>query len=96
MDAERLGQPDRIVGRGAADVDVLAEDGELLGEVAVALVQASKRSPGQMRRSGQRWKGCVPPPQTAMLLRAQCSRSVSRRPARSAAMPVDGGPAAGC
>ena len=36
--AERLRQPDRIVGRSAADVDVLAEDSELLGEVAVAPV----------------------------------------------------------
>ncbi|EXI63871.1 MAG: hypothetical protein AW07_04804 [Candidatus Accumulibacter sp. SK-11] len=40
--AERLRQPDRIVGRSAADVDVLAEDSELLGEVAVALVQRVK------------------------------------------------------
>ena len=36
--AERLRQPDRIVGGLAADVDVLAEDGELLGQIAVALI----------------------------------------------------------
>ena len=38
IDTERLGQPDGIVGRGAADMDVLAEDGELFGQIAVALI----------------------------------------------------------
>ena len=35
---KRLRQPDRVVGRFAADVDVLAEHGELLGQIAVALI----------------------------------------------------------
>jgi hypothetical protein len=39
-----------------------------------------------MRRSGQAWKGCVPPPQMAMLLRAHCSTSASRMTSRSSAI----------
>jgi hypothetical protein len=39
INAERLGQPDGVVGRGAADMDVLAENGELLGEITIALVK---------------------------------------------------------
>jgi hypothetical protein len=38
MRAERLGEPDRVVGAGAADVNVLAKDRELLGQVAITLV----------------------------------------------------------
>src|SRR5574343_1748994 len=46
MHPKRLGQPDCVVGRSTADVHMLAENSELLGEIAVAVINAVKALAG--------------------------------------------------
>ena len=63
-------QEQRLVARGAADVHVLAEDGELLGQVAVQrrhLLEARLGEDAAAR--DQCWNGWVPPPHTPTLRR---------------------------